>query len=82
MIRIVNPGPLEGTLDRVMTSKSQAHRLMICAAQAEEETLLRDVPPSEDAETTLRCLEGMGAKCVADVERLVAGEPPVNEVFE
>ena len=62
MIRIVNPGPLEGTLDRVMTSKSQAHRLMICAAQAEEETLLRDVPPSEDAEATLRCLEGMGAR--------------------
>lgn len=31
---------------------------------------------------TMECLEGMGAKCVADVERLVAGEPPVNEVFE
>ena len=61
MIRTVLPGELGGTVDRVMTSKSQAHRLMICAAQAEEETLLTGVPPSEDAEATLGCLQGMGA---------------------
>ena len=31
---------------------------------------------------TRECLEGMGDKCVSDVERLAAGEPPVNEVFK
>jgi phosphoglycerate dehydrogenase-like enzyme len=29
---------------------------------------------------TVECLKGMGDKCVADVERLVAGEAPVNAV--
>ena len=29
---------------------------------------------------TLECLRGMGEKCVADVERFVAGEPAVNSV--
>ncbi len=28
---------------------------------------------------TEECLRGMGEKCVGDVERFVAGEPPVNE---
>jgi len=31
---------------------------------------------------TEECLHGMGEKCVADVERFVAGEPPVNAKTE
>ena len=58
----VAPGALQGTVRNVMTSKSQAHRLMICAGQAEETTRLNAVPPSEDAEATLRCLRAMGVE--------------------
>lgn len=29
---------------------------------------------------TEECLRGMGEKCVGDVERFVAGEPPINEI--
>lgn len=30
---------------------------------------------------TEECLQQMGEKCTADVERFVAGEPPINEIF-
>ena len=56
----IEPGALHGTADRMMPSKSQAHRLLICAAQPEEETEIRNLPPSEDAEATIRCLRAMG----------------------
>lgn len=62
MNRTVTPGTLRGRVKQVMTSKSQAHRLLICAAQAEEETRIISVPPSEDAEATVRCLRAMGAE--------------------
>ena len=64
----VIPGALAGTVERVMTSKSQAHRMLICASEAEAETRLTDVPPSEDAAATIRCLRQMGAEIREDGE--------------
>ncbi len=46
----------------VPASKSQAHRLLICAALGEEETTLRCDGLSQDIRATLRCLRAMGAE--------------------
>ena len=77
----VTPGVLRGTVERVMTSKSQAHRLLICAGLAEEETRLRDVPASEDAEATIRCLRAMGAQIRGEAGDLTVrgGAVPAGE---
>lgn len=42
-------------------SKSQAHRVLIAAALAAGESVLRNVARSQDIEATLRCLEELGA---------------------
>lgn len=44
------------------TSKSMAHRLLICAALAKGESVISRVTFSEDILATLDCLEAMGAK--------------------
>ena len=67
---IIEPGVLGGTLDRVISSKSQAHRLLICAALADTATRLRHVPPSRDAEATCRCLQALGAVLGQEAEDL------------
>ena len=41
-------------------SKSQAHRLLIAAALAEGESLIRRLAPSKDILATRRCLEALG----------------------
>ena len=61
MTGIIEPAPLGGTLRQVIASKSQAHRLLICAALADRPTRLRNIPPSRDAEATCRCLRALGA---------------------
>ena len=43
-------------------SKSQAHRLLIAAALAEGESVVRNVSLSQDIEATLRCLAELGAE--------------------
>lgn len=53
-----------------MPSKSQAHRLLICAALADQPTRVLRVPPSRDAEATCRCLRALGAELKADGEAL------------
>ena len=58
---IITPHPLAGTVDPVMSSKSQAHRLLICAALAGSPTTLRRMGYSADVQATLRCLKALGA---------------------
>ena len=48
------------------SSKSMAHRLLICAAMAEGESVIENVTFSDDILATLDCLEKMGAKCDID----------------
>ena len=61
MNRIVQPGPRTGCVT-VPASKSQAHRLLICAALGSGETLLRCDGVSADIAATVRCLNAMGAE--------------------
>ena len=61
MNRRVLPGPRHGSVT-VPASKSQAHRLLICAALGREETLLRCDGVSEDIAATIRCLNALGAE--------------------
>jgi 3-phosphoshikimate 1-carboxyvinyltransferase len=53
--------PVQGGTVRAIASKSEAHRLMICAALADRETFISCPERGEDIEATARCLEVMGA---------------------
>lgn len=66
MILRVTPHPLSGTVERVISSKSQAHRALICAALASEPTLLEQVDFSDDIHATVRCLQALGADIETD----------------
>ena len=54
------PTKLTGTI-RAISSKSQAHRLLICAAFSDRETLLHCTDTNEDIEATADCLRSLGA---------------------
>ncbi len=77
----VLPGMRRGEVT-VPASKSQAHRLLICAALGEGETTLRCDGISRDIEATVRCLRAMGAEIEEEagairlraLERLPDGE--------
>jgi len=43
-------------------SKSQAHRLLLCAALTPGESVVENVAFSQDIRATLSCMEGLGAK--------------------
>ncbi len=78
----VLPGPRRGSVT-VPASKSQAHRLLICAALGEGETLLRCDGISGDIEATLRCLRAMGAETEesgGEIRLRAIGELPAGEV--
>ena len=54
--------PLNKGQVRVISSKSDAHRSLIAAALAEEESVLFVDGWSDDLEATIRCLEALGAE--------------------
>ena len=59
----ISPRPLRGDLT-VIPSKSQAHRLLICAAFSDQPTLLRCAETNRDIEATAGCLTALGAKII------------------
>lgn len=61
MNRIITPGARHGIVT-IPASKSQAHRLLICAALGTEETELVCGGTSADIEATVRCLNALGAR--------------------
>lgn len=61
----ITPTKLKGKIT-VPPSKSQAHRLIIAAALAEGESVIKNVACSQDIEATLRCMEELGARFVKD----------------
>ncbi len=73
----IYPGKLKGTVHAI-PSKSQAHRLLICAAFADRETLLRCPETNQDIEATAACLRALGAEIhrTADGYRVI----PITEV--
>ncbi len=62
---IIKPTKLRGTITAI-PSKSQAHRLLICAAFAEHETRLRCPDTNRDIEATADCLRALGAEILQD----------------
>ncbi len=56
----IHPGKLRGSLTAI-PSKSQAHRLLICAAFAQGETKLICRDTNEDIAATAACLNALGA---------------------
>ena len=59
----INPRRLAGELT-VIPSKSQAHRLLICAAFSDKPTLLRCSETNRDIEATADCLAALGARII------------------
>lgn len=57
----IYPGKLAGTVHAI-PSKSQAHRLLICAAFSDSETELICPETNQDIEATADCLSALGAK--------------------
>lgn len=57
----IHPRHLRGTIP-VIPSKSQAHRLLICAAFADKPTQLRCTDTNRDIEATVNCLQALGAQ--------------------
>ncbi len=61
MIKSIKPGQRSGSV-RVPSSKSQAHRALIIAALAEDETDIICDGISRDIEATVNCLNALGAR--------------------
>ena len=59
----IRPGMLTGTV-RAIPSKSQAHRLLICAAFSNKPTFLECPQTNEDIEATARCLMALGSQII------------------
>ena len=62
MTRTVAPGPRAGVI-QIPASKSQAHRMLICAALSREPSRLILDGFSADIEATMQGLEALGARC-------------------
>ncbi|MCL2628202.1 MAG: 3-phosphoshikimate 1-carboxyvinyltransferase [Oscillospiraceae bacterium] len=58
--------PIQGGKIKAIASKSEAHRLLICAALAENESFIGCSESSEDIEATIRCLTALGAVITAE----------------
>ena len=56
----IHPRSLRGSI-QIIPSKSQAHRLLICAAFADKPTQLRCAETNRDIEATADCLRALGA---------------------
>ena len=59
----IQPGKLHGQIS-IIPSKSQAHRLLICAAFADSPTKLLCAETSEDISATANCLRALGAEII------------------
>ncbi|MFQ7010607.1 MAG: 3-phosphoshikimate 1-carboxyvinyltransferase [Oscillospiraceae bacterium] len=82
MNQTILPGPRTGSV-RIPASKSQAHRLLICAALGAQPMTLRCDGVSADIAATARCLRALGADITDDgagTFRIVpiAGEMPAH----
>lgn len=69
MNQVICPGARTGSVT-VPASKSQAHRLLICAALGEEPVEILCDGLSRDIEATIACLRGLGAEVSVCGERI------------
>ena len=75
----IRPGKLSGTISAI-PSKSQAHRLLICAAFAATPATLLCPETNRDIEATIGCIQALGAK----IEEFEAGYHinPITQIPE
>lgn len=72
----INKGKAKGTLT-APPSKSMAHRLLIAAAMAEGESIVRSVSSCEDVLATIDCLRALGVECIENGgDVIVKGKHP------
>ena len=76
---LIKPSKLKGKIS-VIPSKSQAHRLLICAAFADKPTVLYCEDTNRDIEATATCLNAIGAS----IQRTAVGYEisPVKEIVK
>ena len=74
MNKTVKPGPRSGRV-RIPASKSQGHRLLICAALGEREVMLVCDGISRDIAATAACLNALGAKITVLHDNLLRVRP-------
>ena len=73
----IMPGKLHGKV-RAIPSKSQAHRMLICAAFADGPTFLNCPETNRDIDATAQCLSALGAQITRSPEGY--GVTPIQEV--
>lgn len=73
MTEVLYPARLEGCIAAI-PSKSQAHRLLICAALADTPSAIRCPQLSKDIRATMDCLNAMGA-VITQREELLLVQP-------
>ena len=73
----IMPGKLQGKV-RAIPSKSQAHRMLICAAFADGPTFLNCPETNRDMDATAQCLSALGAQITRSQEGF--GVTPIQEV--
>jgi len=74
MNKTLTPGERTGCV-RVPASKSQAHRLLICAALGTGETLIRCDGISKDIAATMVCLTALGAEILLQPDGQILVKP-------
>ena len=80
MIARIQPAPLCGRIAAI-PSKSEAHRLMICAALADAPTRLQMRGTSQDIEATIRCLRALGSDICVNTDHVLVSPiqtPPIS----
>ena len=80
MTRTMSPGPRTGAV-QIPASKSQAHRMLICAALSKAPSRLVLDGFSADIEATVQCLEALGAQLTQETAGLLItpiGARPAN----
>ncbi len=75
----ISPAPLAGTIAAI-PSKSDAHRLIICAALADRETRLHLPSSSRDIDATCACMRALGADIRREGENILI--KPIKSVPE
>lgn len=75
----ITPTPLKGRV-MVPPSKSQTHRLIIAAALAEGESVIKNVAYSQDVEATIRCMAELGARFIREDSTLTVQGMAANSM--
>ena len=74
----ISPSPLGGSV-RAIGSKSDIHRLLICAAMAEGTTVIRGIVKSQDVLATISCIRELGAEVKIDKDRCTVTAKSYND---